>query len=148
MGLKTLHLRMERHSSNALEIARFLETHPAVAKVNYPGLESFEQYDLACRQMDDFGGMMSFELKGGFESGATMMDQVKLCTLAVSLGGVDTLIEHPASMTHFKNTPEDRAKMGISDGLVRLSVGIEDVDDIVADLEQAMAAIPLAERVG
>ncbi|NDJ86233.1 MAG: PLP-dependent transferase, partial [Chloroflexi bacterium] len=140
IGMKTLHVRMARHCENGMAVARFLEAHPAIEKVYYPGLESFEQYDLARTQMSDFGGMMSFELKGGYEAGAALMDNVQLATLAVSLGTVDTLIQHPASMTHFKNPPAVRAEMGISDGLVRLSVGIEDVDDIIADLEQALDA--------
>jgi methionine-gamma-lyase len=139
-GLKTFHLRMERHCENGMAVARFLEAHPAVARVHYPGLESFPQYDLACAQMDAFGAMLSFELKGGYSAGRAMMNQVRLCTLAVSLGSADTLIAHPASMMHFKVAPEDRAKMGITDGLVRLSVGLEDVEDIIADLDQAMGA--------
>ncbi|MBN1966999.1 MAG: PLP-dependent transferase, partial [Anaerolineae bacterium] len=114
-GLKTFHLRMARHEENGLAVARFLEGHPAVAHVNYPGLESFPQHALARAQMDTFGGMLSFELKGGYDAGAALMDRVRLCLLAVSLGAVDTLIEHPASMTHFKVAPADRARMGISD---------------------------------
>ncbi|MBN2469871.1 MAG: PLP-dependent transferase [Anaerolineae bacterium] len=139
-GLKTFHLRMARHCANGLEVARFLEGHPAVAHVHYPGLESFPQYELACRQMDAFGAMLSFELKGGYTAGQTMMDAVRLCTLAVSLGSVDTLIAHPASMMHFKVPPAERARMGITEGMVRLSVGLEDVEDIIADLDQAMRA--------
>lgn len=141
-GLKTFHLRMARHCENGLAVARFLDEHPAVARVNYPGLESFPQFDLAQTQMDDFGGMLSFELKGGYEAGQTLMDRVRLCTLTVSLGTVDTLVEHPASMTHFTLTPENRAGMGISEGLVRLSVGIEDSEDIIADLAQGLSYIP------
>ncbi len=139
-GLKTFHLRMARHCDNGLAVARFLADHPAVAQVHYPGLESFPQYDLACRQMDAFGAMLSFELKGGYAAGEKMMDAVRLCTLAVSLGSADTLIAHPASMMHFKVPPEERARMGITDGMVRLSVGLEDVEDIIADLDQAMRA--------
>jgi methionine-gamma-lyase len=141
-GLKTLHLRMARHSENALAVARYLEAHPAVAKVNYPGLESFPQYALARAQMDAFGGMLSFELKGGYEAGVTLLNRVRLCALVANLGSVDTLIQHPASMTHFKTAPEDRIKMGITDGLVRLSVGVEDIEDIIADLDQALTAVP------
>ncbi len=141
-GLKTFHLRLPRHCQNGQAVARFLEGHPAVARVNYPGLESFPQYRLAQTQMDDFGGMLSFELKGGYEAGRLLMDRVKLCTLTVSLGTVDTLIEHPASMTHFTLTPEERAAMGISEGLVRLSVGIEDIEDIIDDLAQGLSNIP------
>ncbi len=141
-GLKTFHLRMARHCENGLAVARFLEEHPAIARVNYPGLKSFPQHELACAQMDGFGGMLSFELKGGYEAGRALMDHVQLCALTVSLGTVDTLIQHPASMTHFTLAPEDRAKMGITEGLVRLSVGIEDVEDIIADLDQALGNIP------
>jgi methionine-gamma-lyase len=139
-GLKTFELRMARHCANGLAVARFLESHPAVSRVNYPGLPSFMQHELARTQMDDYGGMLSFELKGGYAAGEALMDHVRLCTLAVSLGAVDTLIAHPASMMNFKMAPEDRAKMGISDGLVRLSVGIENAEDIITDLEQALAA--------
>jgi methionine-gamma-lyase len=141
-GLKTFHLRMARHCQNGRVVAQFLEAHPAVARVNYPGLASFPQFQLAQTQMDDSGGMLSFELNGGYEAGRTLMDRVKLCTLTVSLGTVDTLIEHPASMTHFTLTPEERAAMGISEGLVRLSVGIEDIEDIIDDLAQGLSYIP------
>jgi len=137
-GLKTFALRMERHCSNAMRTALFLQDHPAVGRVNYPGLKSHPGHDIALRQMSSYGGMMSFELKGGYEAGVQMMDRVKLATLAVSLGMVDTLIQHPASMTHSKVTPEDRLQQGISDGLIRLSVGIEDIEDILSDLDQAM----------
>ncbi len=140
-GLKTLHLRMARHCENALAVARYLETHPAVAKVNYPGLESFPQHALARAQMDAFGGMLSFELKGGYQAGVSLLNRVRLCALVANLGSVDTLIQHPASMTHFKTAPEDRVKMGITDGLVRLSVGVEDIEDIIADLDQALATL-------
>ncbi|MDK2926966.1 MAG: methionine-gamma-lyase [Bacillota bacterium] len=141
-GLKTLAVRLEKHCRNALSVARFLEGHPAVARVNYPGLESHPQHDLAKRQLrGGFGGMLSFELKGGLEAGRRLMNRVKLCSLAVSLGDVDTLIEHPASMTHFPYPPEERLRAGITDGLVRLSVGIEDAEDIIADLKQALAGV-------
>ena len=137
-GLKTFALRMERHCDNAMRVARFLEGHPAVSKVNYPGLESHPGHEIASRQMSSFGGMMSFELKGGYDAGVKMMDKVKVATLAVSLGMVDTLIQHPASMTHSKVTQADRLSQGITDGLIRLSVGIEDIEDILYDLDQAM----------
>lgn len=137
-GLKTLGLRMDRHCENAQKVAEYLEGHPMIEKVYYPGLPSNPQYELAKRQMDGFGGMISFELKGGIEAGKVLMNSVKLITLAVSLGCVDSLIQHPASMTHSPVPREERLKAGITDGLVRLSVGIEDVEDIIADLEQAL----------
>jgi methionine-gamma-lyase len=138
MGLKTFELRMQRHCENALQVAQFLSSHPAVAMVYYPGLESDPGYQVALRQMHAFGGMLSFELKGGLQAGIRLMERVRLATLAVSLGTVDTLIEHPASMTHAPVSKEDRLSQGISDGLVRLSVGIEDLPDILADLEQGL----------
>jgi methionine-gamma-lyase len=138
LGMKTFALRMQRHCENALEVARFLASHPAVAEVHYPGLEQDPGYEIAVRQMHAFGGMLSFELKGGLQAGIRMMERVRLATLAVSLGMVDTLIEHPASMTHGPVPREDRLNQGITDGLVRLSVGIEDLADILADLEQAL----------
>ena len=138
-GLKTFEIRMERHCNNAMKIARFLEEHPAVERVNYPGLESFPYHELASKQMSAYGGMMSFELKGGYKAGEWMMNHVRLCRLAVSLGHLDSLIEHPASMTHSKVDPVVREKSGITPGLVRFSVGIENVEDIIADLDQAMA---------
>ena len=141
IGLKTFELRMQRHCENALCLARFLENHPAVARVHYPGLESDPDYALACRQMHGFGGMISFELKGGYAAGEAMMNRVRVATLVVSLGNVDTLICHPASMTHSNVSPAARLKMGLGDGLVRLSVGIEDCDDLIADLDQAMCEI-------
>lgn len=140
-GMKTLGIRMERHSENAQKVAEFLEKHQAVEEVYYPGLSSHPQHELAKAQMDGFGGMMSFELKGGIEAGKTLMNSVKMISLAVSLGCVDTLIQHPASMTHSPVPKEDRLKAGITDGLVRLSVGIEDVEDIIEDLDQALAKI-------
>lgn len=139
-GLQTLPVRMRAHNENAMRVARFLLEHEAVASVAYPGLECFPQHDLARRQMRGFGGMICFELRGGLEAGRRAMNAVELCTLTVSLGEVMTLISHPASMTHSALTPEQRAQAGISDGLVRLSVGIEDADDIIADLDQALAA--------
>ncbi|ENK1245145.1 methionine gamma-lyase [Clostridium sporogenes] len=140
-GMKTLQLRMEKHCSNAMEVAKFLESHPAVEKVYYPGLESFEYYELAKKQMNLPGAMISFELKGGVEEGKVVMNNVKLATLAVSLGDAETLIQHPASMTHSPYTAEERKEAGISDGLVRLSVGLEDVEDIISDLKQALDLI-------
>ncbi len=137
-GLKTLEIRMDRHCENALKVARFLESHPAVEKVYYPGLESFPQYELAKRQMKLPGAMISFEIKGGVYEGINLMNTVKLCTLAVSLGDAETLIQHPASMTHSPYTPEEREASGISDGLIRLSVGLETVEDIIYDLKIAL----------
>mgnify|MGYP000902842247 FL=1 len=140
-GLKTLGLRIDRAQQSALQIARWLEAHPKVAWVRYIGLPSHPQHELVRRQMSGFGSMISFELKGGIEAGVRLMDNVRLATLAVSLGGVETLIEHPASMTHAGMSREDRIVAGITDGLVRYSVGIEDVDDLIADLEQALKAV-------
>jgi methionine-gamma-lyase len=137
-GLKTLGLRIERAQENAMKIARWLQEQPDVAWVRYIGLESHPQHALAKRQMKGFGSMIAFELKGGFEAGKRLMDNVKLATLAVSLGGVETLIEHPASMTHACMSPEDRRAAGFTDGLVRYSVGVEDVADLIADLKQAL----------
>ncbi len=139
-GITTLPLRVRQHNANALKVARYLESHPRVARVMYPGLESFPQHALAVKQMTGgFGGMICFEVKDGFEAGARMMDRIKLFKLATSLGEVRTLISHPASTTHSVLPKEKRELQGISDGLIRLSVGIEDVDDIIADLEQAFA---------
>jgi methionine-gamma-lyase len=129
---------MERHAENALALAQFLEKHPAVQKVNYPGLPSHPQHALAKRQMSGWGGMLSFEVKGGVDAGRRLMNRLKLCSLAVSLGSVDTLVEHPASMTHAVMPKEMREKMGIADGLVRVSVGIEDKDDILADFARGL----------
>ena len=138
LGLKTFELRMQRHCENALQVARFLSSHPAVDCVYYPGLENDPGHPVAARQMHAYGGMLSFELKGGMQAGIRLMERVRLATLAVSLGMVDTLIEHPASMTHGPVPREDRLNQGITDGLVRLSVGIEDLPDILADLEQGL----------
>ena len=138
IGLKTIELRMQRHCENAMQVARYLETHPAIAQVWYPGLESHPGHAIAKQQMHAFGGMIAFELQGGLEAGAAMMNRVQLATLAVSLGNVDTLIQHPASMTHAAMPREARLQAGITDGLVRLSVGVENVADIIADLEQAL----------
>lgn len=142
-GLKTINLRVERHCSNAMEVARFLESHPKIERVFYPGLQSHPQHELAKRQMRGFGGMMAFELKGGVEAGKALLNNLHLCRIAVSLGDTDTLIEHPASMTHSELfvSREDRLKQGITDGLVRLSVGLESAVDIIADLEQGLEAV-------
>ena len=137
-GLKTLELRMERHCENAQEVAEFLEQHPKVERVNYNGLPSHPDHDLAKKQMSGFGGMMSFELKGGMEAGLAFMNKSKFCTLAPTLGDVDTLLLHPASMSHRGIAKEIRERNGITDGLIRLSVGIENVYDIVEDLKQAL----------
>jgi cystathionine beta-lyase/cystathionine gamma-synthase len=141
LGVKTLPLRMEKHSINGLAVAKYLEGHPKVAKVMYPGLPSHPQHDIAKRQMKAFSGMISFELKGGLEAGVTLMNSVKLCSLAESLGAVETMITHPASMTHASVPKATREARGLTDGLVRLSVGIEDVEDIIADLEQALEKV-------
>lgn len=140
-GLKTLAIRIDRAQENAIKIADYLEQHPKVEWVKYPGLRSHPQYDLARKQMDGPGAMISFGLKGGLEAGKIMMNSVKVALLAVSLGGIETLIQHPASMTHSKIKKEDRDKAGISDGLVRLSVGIENVEDLIKDLDQALSRI-------
>jgi methionine-gamma-lyase len=140
-GIKTLAVRMDRHCANAARVAAFLEKHPKIAWVRYPGLASHPHHELAMRQMKNGGGMVSLELKGGLEAGKVLMNSVQLCVLAVSLGGVETLIEHPASMTHCKVAPEDRERGCVSDGLVRLSIGIENVDDLIADLKQALDKI-------
>ena len=137
-GVKTLSLRMERHCQNAQIIAEYLEKHPAVKWVRYPGLKSHPQYELAQKQQKGSGGVLSFELNGGYKAGEKLMNSVQLCKLAVSLGGVETLIQHPASMTHQSMGKEGRQEAGISDGLVRLSVGIENVKDIIGCLENAL----------
>ena len=137
-GLKTLALRMRAHSASAQELAEFLAGHPAIAQVAYPGLPDFPQYALAQRQMSLPGGMIALELKGGFEAGRRFMDALMLCTRAVSLGDTETLVQHPASMTHSTYTPEEQAAHGISPGLVRISVGLEDTADIRADLARAL----------
>ncbi|MHC4824423.1 MAG: trans-sulfuration enzyme family protein [Planctomycetota bacterium] len=140
-GLRTLALRMERHSANALEIARHLESHPKVTSVRYPGLPSHPQHELAMQQMSSGGGMLCFEVDGGAEEAATVVKSLEIFALAESLGGVESLIELPAPMTHASVPPETRAEIGITDGLVRLSVGIEDCVDLIADLDQALARI-------
>lgn len=140
-GMKTLELRMDRHCENALKVAEFLESHPVVDKVYYPGLKSFPQYELAKKQMKLPGAMITFEIKGGVEDGKKIMDTVELSTLAVSLGDAETLIQHPASMTHSPYEEEERLKYGITDGLIRLSIGLETVEDIIEDLKMALDSI-------
>ena len=140
-GLKTLEIRMERHCANAKAIAEFLDQHPAVEKVYYPGLKNHEGHDIAARQMKDFGGMLSFEVKGGRAAGTKLVNSLHLITVAVSLGDAETLIEHPASMTHSTYTEEELAASGIPAGLIRLSAGLENAEDIIADLEQALAQL-------
>jgi cystathionine beta-lyase/cystathionine gamma-synthase len=140
-SLKTYGLRMERHNSNTLTVARFLEEHSAVERVQYPGLESHPQHVLAKRQMvGGFGGMLSFELKGGYDAAYRAIRRTEVCVLAVSLGGVETLITHPASLVYPHNTDEERRAAGISPGLIRLSVGTEDAKDIIADLDAALGS--------
>jgi cystathionine beta-lyase/cystathionine gamma-synthase len=136
-GVKTLAVRMRQHSINGMAVAQFLAAHPKVQKVHYPGLPSHPQYELGKRQMKDFGGMLSFET-GSLENARRVLRSVRLCSLAESLGGVETLISHPATMTHASIPPEERMRIGITDGLVRMSVGIEDIDDILQDLDQAL----------
>ncbi|MDH3690587.1 MAG: PLP-dependent aspartate aminotransferase family protein [Gammaproteobacteria bacterium] len=138
LGVKTLHLRMQRHASTGHKVAEFLENHEKVARATYPGLTSHPQYDIAKRQMSGFSGMISFELKGGIPAGKALMNNVKLCALAESLGAVETMITHPATMTHVDVPAAERNARGLTDGLVRLSVGIEDPEDIISDLEQAL----------
>jgi methionine-gamma-lyase len=146
-GIKTLALRMARHCENAQKVAEFLNRHPQVEWVAFPGLESHPQYEIARKQMKGPGGMISFGVTGGFEAGKTVMNTVRLCGLAVSLGGVETLIQHPASMTHATMGAEARRRARITDGLVRLSIGIENADDLIADLDRALAAIRPGARV-
>jgi len=137
-GLKTLHVRMERHAENAMKVAEYLEKHPKVERVIYPGLKSHPQHELARRQMKGFGGMITFFIKGALPEARTFLEKVKLFTLAESLGGVESLIEHPAIMTHASVPAENRKALGIHDNLVRMSVGIEDVKDLLKDLERAL----------
>ncbi|WP_152039358.1 trans-sulfuration enzyme family protein [Salinigranum salinum] len=140
-GIKTLPLRMERHEANARAIAAFLADHPRVTDVHYPGLPSHPQHDLAARQMDGFGGMLSFEVDADLEGVTTFLGSLSAFPLAVSLGGVESLVEHPATMTHSPLSPDDRAALGITDALVRLSVGVENVEDLIADLDTGLAAL-------
>lgn len=137
-GLKTLHLRMREHCASALKIAQWLEAHPAVEKVIYPGLPSHPQHELAKRQMQGFGGIVTIRIKGGLEASRRMLEQTRLFALAESLGGVESLIEHPAIMTHASVPAEKRAELGIDDGLIRLSVGVEDVEDLIAELDACL----------
>ncbi|MCX7752164.1 MAG: aminotransferase class I/II-fold pyridoxal phosphate-dependent enzyme [Blastocatellia bacterium] len=140
-GMKTFGLRLERQNANAQRIAEFLETHPQIERVFYPGLPSHPQHDVARRQMRGFGGMVAFEVKGGREAGRRLVESVRVITLAVSLGGVTSLIQHPASMSHGPIPEEERRATGITESLIRLSVGIEDVEDLIADLDQALARL-------
>jgi methionine-gamma-lyase len=137
-GMKTLEVRMDRHCSNAEKVATYLEGHNAVSKVNYNGLESHPDHAVAAKQMRHPGAMMSIELKGGLQAGIDMMNKLKMCTRTVSLGTCDTLLCHPASMTHYSVPREQREKYGISDGLIRMSIGMENIEDILADLDQAL----------
>ena len=146
-GVKTLSLRIEKAQASAMKVAEYLENHPKIAWIKYPGLKSFAQYELAKEQMSGFGSMISFGVIGGHDAGVTLMNNVKLALLAVSLGGVETLIQHPASMTHAGISEEARAAAGISDELVRFSVGIEDVEDIIADLDGALEKIKVGESI-
>ncbi len=136
-GMKTLEIRMERHCANAMKVAEFLNQHPAISKVNYLGLPSHPDYKTAKKQMRHPGPMLSFEMKGELEAGKKFINKLQMCVRAVSLGSCDTLLSHPASMTHYGVPKADREKYGITDGLIRMSVGIEDIEDILADLEQA-----------
>ncbi len=140
-GMKTLEVRMKKHCENAMKVAEFLAAHDKVAEVYFPGLKSHPGHETAAKQMDAFGGIMSFELKGGFEAGKILLNNLKLCSLAVSLGDTETLIQHPSSMTHSPYTKEERMEAGITDGLVRLSVGLENIEDIIADLEYGLSKI-------
>jgi methionine-gamma-lyase len=137
-GMKTLSLRMDKHSSNSTAVAQYLETNPAIKTVHYLGLKSHPDHALAKRQMKDFGGVLAFELKDGYKAGLKLMKKIKFCRLTASLGTIDTLLQHPASMSHSFVPKKQREEYGITDGLVRVSVGIEDVSDIIADLEQAL----------
>lgn len=137
-GMKTLELRMDRHCDNAFRVARFLESHPAVSRVNYPGLSSHPDHAIAEKQMKHPGAMMSYELKNGMEAGKKFIDALRLCVRAVSLGTCDTLVSHPASMTHYGVPKDQREKSGITDGLIRMSVGIENIEDLLGDLDQAL----------
>ncbi|WP_346867111.1 MULTISPECIES: methionine gamma-lyase [unclassified Clostridium] len=140
-GMKTLEIRMEKHCENAMKVAKFLEGHSAVEQVYYPGLESFPQYKLAKKQMSLPGAVIAFEVKGGIEEGKKVINSTELCTIAVSLGDAETLIQHPASMTHSPYTKEEREMAGISDGLIRIAVGLENVEDIINDLDKALKSI-------
>lgn len=141
LGMKTLGVRMERHCENAMKIAEFLDKHPKVEKVYYPGLPSHKGHEIAKKQMRGYGGMMSVDLKGGIKAAKTVLNSVKVISLATSLGNVDSLIQHSPTMSHFDMTLEERHKVHIFDGQVRLSVGLEDVNDLIADLSQALEKI-------
>lgn len=138
LGMKTLELRMDRHCNNAMEVAKYLDRHNSVAKVNYTGLQQHPDFNTSAKQMRHPGPMMSIELKGGLEAGKKFIDKLQMCTRAVSLGTTDTLISHPASMSHYSVAKESREQFGITDGLIRMSIGIENLQDILADLEQAL----------
>jgi cystathionine gamma-lyase len=140
-GLKTLSMRMEKHQSNAMVIAEYLENHPKVERVYYPGLKSHPQFELSSRQASGFGGMISFEIKGGEPEAVRFLESLKLFTLAESLGGVESLIEHPALMTHASITAREREIAGIKDTLIRVSIGVEDKSDLIRDLENAFSKI-------
>lgn len=140
-GLKTLGIRIDRAQENAMKVAEFLENHPKIEWIKYPGLKSFAQKDLVRKQMRGPGTMISFGVKGGLDAGRTLMNNVEMLILAVSLGGIESLIQHPASMTHSKMSKDSREKAGIGEGLVRLSIGIENVDDIIRDLSRALDKI-------
>jgi len=142
-GIKTLHVRMKEHEKNAFEIAKFLSSHSKVEKVAYPGLESHPQHQIAKKQQSGYGGMVTFWLKGGIEQSRQFLENLNLWTLAESLGGVESLVDHPAIMTHASVPPEERVKLGISDSLVRLSVGIEDIGDLLHDLQNALNCVKL-----
>jgi cystathionine beta-lyase/cystathionine gamma-synthase len=145
-GVKTLPLRMRQHSENALRVAQYLKKHPRVTKLFYPGLPSFDQFELASRQQSSGGAILAFEVEGGVEAGIELMNSVRLCALAENLGAAETLITHPASMTHAAVPDDQRAAAGITDGLVRLSVGLENPDDLIADLDQALRPVAKGAR--
>ncbi|HUL29473.1 MAG TPA: PLP-dependent transferase, partial [Thermodesulfobacteriota bacterium] len=141
-GIKTLAVRMKEHERNALRLANYLAGHPKVKKVNYPGLESHPQHALARRQATGYGGMLSFEIKGGLEEAERFLESVELFALAESLGGVESLIEHPGLMTHASVSKETKEQVGLTESLIRVSVGIEHFDDLIADFDQAFQKIP------
>lgn len=144
MGMKTLAIRMERHCENGMKVAQYLEQHPLVERVYYPGLESHPSHEIAKKQMRGFGGMMSFDIKGGIEAGKVFMNSVEVFSLATSLGNIDSLVQHSPTMSHFDMSREEREAVGIKDGQVRVSVGIENVEDLIADLEQALDKVKKA----
>jgi methionine-gamma-lyase len=141
VGMKTLGVRMEKHCENAMKVAQFLDNHPMVDKVYYPGLESHPSHETAKKQMNAFGAMMSFDIKGGIDAARTVMNSVEVFSLATSLGNIDSLIQHSPTMSHFDMTPEERHKVSINDGQVRISVGIEDVEDLIKDLDKSLLAV-------